>query len=136
MLNRPLLCGLGLSIFGVCAPDVEAQQPKPPAPQAGREAASGERSIEEVKAVFSQHSDKIFEAYRRALQRRPTLAGKAGYVLEVSPDGDAVNPELAWSNLNDPELEREIATIILSMKFGKKGTKRMIVSFPIELQPK
>ncbi|MCG2580242.1 MAG: AgmX/PglI C-terminal domain-containing protein [Marinobacter sp.] len=94
-----------------------------------------ERGMSNIRKVFDAQKTALYSLYRRELRQDPTLEGKVLLELVIEPDGSVSRCEVVSSELDNPELERRIATRVQLFNFGADNVAARKVKFPIDFLP-
>ncbi len=93
------------------------------------------RSREEIELVFDRNKGAIFSLYNRALRRDPSLEGKLGLRLTISPTGEVTFCEIVSSELGDADLERKLVQRIKLFRFESRDVETITTTKPIDFFP-
>lgn len=93
------------------------------------------RSSEETNMVFDRNKAAIDSIYRRAAREDATLQGKLVLELVITPQGKVESCKVAFSELNNPEVERKIVERVKLFDFGSKDVDPTTVRFTYEFLP-
>ena len=93
------------------------------------------RSIEEIQMVFDRNKGTIFSVYNRALRKDPALRGKVVLQLTIAPSGKVLACELISSELNNPQLGRNITKRVKLFDFGARDVSEVTITYPIDFLP-
>jgi outer membrane biosynthesis protein TonB len=100
------------------------------------EEASTKRTQEEMRLVFETSKQSFFNAYRRAQQKNPTLAGTVVLALKIAPTGAVESCEIGRSELNDDDLHKRLLSQCRRMRFkDRPEVDTASVEFPINFVP-
>jgi len=111
-----------------------APEPVPEA-VAKHDAGPAQRGMSNIRKVFDTQKTALYSLYRRELRQDPTLEGKVLLELVIEPDGSVSRCEVVSSELDNPELERRIATRVQLFNFGADDVEARKVKFPIDFLP-
>ncbi len=111
-----------------------AREPVPEA-VAKPDPGPAERGMSNIRNVFDAQKTALYSLYRRELRQDPTLEGKVLLELVIEPDGSVSRCEVVSSELDNPELERRIATRVQLFNFGADNVAARKVKFPIDFLP-
>lgn len=95
----------------------------------------GGRSMENIRRVFDRNKSALYVLYNMALRRNPLLQGKVLLEVVIQPDGSVSSCKVVSSELNDPQLEKQIAERVELFNFGKERVKPRTVKIPINFLP-
>lgn len=76
------------------------------------------RTKAEITSTFDRYLGRIYLLYQRALRDDPNLQGVVTVKLSIQPDGTVSDASVVSSQLNNPELEAKVLTIVKTMNFG------------------
>ena len=100
------------------------------------EEAATKRTQEEMRLVFETSKQSFFNAYRRAQQKNPTLAGTVVLALKIAPTGVVESCEIGRSELNDDDLHKRLLSQCRRMRFkDRPEVDTASVEFPINFVP-
>ncbi|MDO6680916.1 MULTISPECIES: TonB family protein [unclassified Oceanobacter] len=100
------------------------------------EEAGSNRTQEEMRLVFETSKQSFFNAYRRAQQKDPTLAGTVVLALKITPSGTVQSCEIGRSELNDEALHKRLLSQCRRMRFKDRPEVEVTsVEFPINFVP-
>lgn len=98
---------------------------------AGTPVIMGSLDKELIRRVIEQHKAQIRYCYEKELVRNPGLFGKLGMVWTIQADGSVRDVSVKQTTMNDPNVERCIASKIRTWMFPKpKGGGIVIVNYP------
>ncbi|WP_181919496.1 AgmX/PglI C-terminal domain-containing protein [Alkalilimnicola ehrlichii] len=94
------------------------------------------RTDEEIQIVFDRYKAALYRIYNRELRRDPTLRGKMILRITIEPDGSVSLCQVESTDLDSPELEREIVDRVRRFNFGpKEGVPSVTILYPIDFLP-
>jgi hypothetical protein len=93
------------------------------------------RTDEEIQIVFDRHKAALYRLYNRELRRDPTLQGKIVLRLTIEPDGSVSMSTVQSTEINAPELARQVADRVRSFDFGAKDVPAITIVYPIDFLP-
>lgn len=95
----------------------------------------GSLSREVIRRVIQRHIGEVRFCYERALQDRPTLAGRVNVQFVISPTGAVQTASIADSDLNAPAVDACIANAVRRWTFpAPEGGGIVVVTYPFTLQ--
>lgn len=127
--------GLGGRATTVVESPVEAIGPAGGAAQRTGDSDKPSRSREEIERIFDTNKGRIFTLYNRALRENPALQGKVVLRLTIAPDGRVTFCEVVSSELNDPELEKQLVQRVLQFQFDSRDVEPITTTKPIDFFP-
>jgi len=80
-----------------------------------------QRSEESVAKGFDSIGGRLNSAYQKALRDNPTLQGSVTLKLSIDASGSVTSCSIAATELNDPDVEGKICTIVKGFNFGAEG---------------
>jgi TonB family protein len=96
----------------------------------------GGRTYKEIQAVFDQHQMSFYALYRHARLENDQLQGVVNLYLVIAPDGSVTECHVSSSELNDPELERQVVEQVKLMHFKpKKVPVFTLPNYPVRFFP-
>ena len=99
------------------------------------EGGIGKRTQEDIRRVFDQNGARLFSAYNRALKDDPSMEGVVRLQLTIDPSGKVTACEIASSQLNNPELESKIVTLVKGLNFGADEVEVWNGKYPLNFYP-
>ena len=94
------------------------------------------RTDEEIQIVFDRHKAALYRLYNRELRKDPTLQGQLVLRLRIEPDGSVSLCELHSSDLDAPELAKNVVARVSGFDFGaKEGVAAITIVYPIDFLP-
>ncbi len=93
------------------------------------------RDEDSIRQVFDQNKGAIFALYNKALRKNPALQGKVTVELVIEPSGMISSCKIINSELDDPKLERKLATRIRMMRFVSLDVSRQTIQYSFEFLP-
>jgi TonB family protein len=84
---------------------------------AGRPAASGGLSAEQIQRVVRQNASAIRYCYEAQVQRRPNLRGQISIGFSISQSGSVSTARVASSSMGSPDVEGCIVRVFRRMRF-------------------
>jgi hypothetical protein len=104
-------------------------------PLAGGSAVAG-RTDEEIQIVFDRYKSALYRLYNRELRIDPTLRGQVVLQLTIEPDGSVSFCEMQSSDMNAPDLIRQVVERVRTFDFGaKEGVPAITILYPIDFLP-
>lgn len=76
------------------------------------------RTNEDIRKAFDRYTARVNNLYQRALRDDPTMQGTVVLKVTVAPDGSVTAASIASSQLNNPELEAKIISMVRGFNFG------------------
>lgn len=76
------------------------------------------RTNEDIRRAFDRYTARVNNLYQRALRDDPTMQGTVVLKVTVAPDGSVTAASIASSQLNNPELEAKIISMVRGFNFG------------------
>jgi hypothetical protein len=106
----------------------------PDRPLAGSYSAG--RTDEEIQIIFDRYKASLYRLYNRELRRDPTLRGQIVVRLTIEPDGSVSLCQLESSDMDAPDLARQVVERIRGFDFGaKEDVVAMTIIYPIDFLP-
>lgn len=93
------------------------------------------RSPQEVQLVIDRNKGRLLPLFRRALLEDPDLSGKVIFEVTIEPTGMVSEVRIESSDLNSPDLERDMLGVLRSFKFLNRPVNREVISVPINFYP-
>jgi periplasmic protein TonB len=93
------------------------------------------RSEEEIALVFDRNKGRIYNLYARALRDNAELQGKLVLEFTIAPNGTVTMCRVVSSELKDPELEREIVSLVRLFQFKPEDVDAVTATKPIDFFP-
>jgi outer membrane biosynthesis protein TonB len=93
------------------------------------------RTDEEIQIVFDRYKAALYRLYNRGLRRDPTLRGQMVLRLTIEPDGSVSMCELHSSDMDAPELARQVVERVRTINFGAKEVQALTIVYPIDFLP-
>jgi periplasmic protein TonB len=104
---------------------------------AGSQAGSNPRQPvsdrEAVEITFDRNKGQIYALYLRALRDQPGLQGKIDLEISTNGAGDTSSCRVIRSELNAPNLEKQICERVMGFRFGPLAPRKF--SKPIDFFP-
>ena len=126
MKLRTMTSGL-LAVFLVSCASVNTEQ--------FRNTTGKARTLEEIRQTVAANTGSFYLIYQQALERNPGLRGKVVFRIVIQPFGHVSSAEVVSSEINEPELERNLMQQWKRIDFGAKNVDVMIVTYPITFLP-
>jgi outer membrane biosynthesis protein TonB len=95
----------------------------------------GDRDLEDIRKIISDHKGAIYSLYRRALRKNPELEGKVTVQLVIEPDGSVSAGKILDSELNDSALERRLLGRIQLINFGVQKVTQTQLDYGFNFLP-
>jgi protein TonB len=99
------------------------------------EGGIGKRTTEDIRRIFDQNGGRLNNAYQRALKDDPSMEGTVRLKLVVDPSGKVVSCEVSSSELNNPELEAKIVSLVKGFNFGDDNVDVWKGTYPVNFYP-
>lgn len=99
------------------------------------EGGIGKRTQEDIRKVFDQNGGRLNNAYQRALKDDPSMEGTVRLKLTIDPSGKVTSCEVASSDLNNPELEAKIVSLVKGFNFGADEVEAWKGTYPVNFYP-
>ena len=97
---------------------------------------SAGRTDEEIQIVFDRYKAALYRLYNRELRKDPSLRGQIVLKLTIEPDGTVSFCELEQTDMNAPDLTRQIVTRVSGFDFGaKEDILAVTIVYPIDFLP-
>ncbi len=94
------------------------------------------RTDEEIQIVFDRYKAALYRIYNRELRKNPLLKGKMMLRLSIKPDGSVSLCKLESTDMDAPELVREVIARVRRFNFGAKaGVPTTTILYPIDFLP-
>ena len=93
------------------------------------------RSEEEIALVFDRNKGRIYNLYARALRDNAELQGKLVLEFTIAPNGTVTMCRVVSSELKDPDLEREIISLVRLFQFKPEDVDAVTATKPIDFFP-
>lgn len=94
------------------------------------------RTDEEIQIVFDKYKSALYRIYNRELRKNPTLQGKMVLRLTIAPDGNVTACSVDSSDMEAPDLNKQIAERVKKFNFGAKdGVPSITILYPIDFLP-
>jgi outer membrane biosynthesis protein TonB len=103
-------------------------------PLAGSGALAG-RTDEEIQIVFDRYKAALYRLYNRELRKDPTLRGQMVLRLTIEPNGSVSMLELQSTDMNAPDLVRQVLERVRTFDFGAKDVAAITIVYPIDFLP-
>lgn len=71
-----------------------------------------------VRQVMARYNNGMQVLYQRRLTENPDLRGNVVLQMNIAPDGSVQNADIATSEINDEELNRQILAYVRTIAFG------------------
>lgn len=97
---------------------------------AGRPAASGGLSAEQIQRVVRQNASAIRYCYETQVQRRPNLRGQISIGFTISQSGSVASARVANSSMGSPDVEGCIVRVWRRMRFPASDSGDSRGTFP------
>lgn len=99
------------------------------------EGGVGKRTQEDIRKIFDQNGGRLNNAYQRALKDDPSMEGTVRLKLTIDPSGKVTSCEVASSDLNNPELEAKIVSLVKGFNFGADEVEVWKGTYPVNFYP-
>ena len=99
------------------------------------EGGIGKRTQEDIRKIFDQNGGRLNNAYQRALKDDPSMEGTVRLKLTIDPSGKVTGCEVASSDLNNPELEAKIVSLVKGFNFGADEVEVWKGTYPVNFYP-
>jgi len=99
------------------------------------EGGVGKRTQEDIRKVFDQNGGRLNNAYQRALKDDPSMEGTVRLKLTIDPSGKVLSCEVSSSDLNNPELEAKIVSLVKGFNFGDDNVEVWKATYPVNFYP-
>ncbi len=94
------------------------------------------RTDEEIQIVFDRHKAALYRLYNRELRRDPTLKGQIVLRFQIEPDGSVTFCEVQSTDMNAPNLAKQVVSRVGKFDFGaKEGVPPVVIVYPIDFLP-
>ena len=94
------------------------------------------RTDEEIQIVFDRYKAALYRIYNRELRKNPLLRGKMMLRLSIKPDGTVSLCKLESTDMDAPELVKEVLERVQRFNFGAKaGVPTTTILYPIDFLP-
>src|ERR1700728_463083 len=93
------------------------------------------RSEEEIALVFDRNKGRIYNLYARALRDNAELQGKVVLEFTIAPNGTVTMCRVVSSELKDPDLEREIISLVRLFQFKPEDVDAVTATQAIHFLP-
>ncbi|MBI5889715.1 MAG: AgmX/PglI C-terminal domain-containing protein [Nitrosomonadales bacterium] len=94
------------------------------------------RTDEEIQIVFDRYKATLYRIYNRELRKNPLLKGKMMLRLSIKPDGSVSLCKLESTDMDAPELVKEVLSRVERFNFGAKaGVPTTTILYPIDFLP-
>jgi outer membrane biosynthesis protein TonB len=95
----------------------------------------GNRDLEDIRKIISDHKGAIYSLYRKALRKNPELEGKVTVQLVIEPDGSISLAKILESELNDPALEKRLLSRIRLISFSASNVTQTQLDYSFNFLP-
>ena len=103
-------------------------------PAEGAQRAGASRTDEEIQIVFDRYKASFYRLYNRELRNTPTLQGQMVLRLTIEPDGSVSMCALQSSDMDAPDLARQVVDRVKTINFGaKEGVQAVTIVVPDRL---
>ena len=100
------------------------------------EGAGPARTDEEIQILFDRYKAALYRIYNKELRKDPTLRGKMVLRITIEPSGEVSACKVESSNINSPELEKQVVARVARINFGpKEGVPKTTILYPIDFLP-
>lgn len=96
---------------------------------------AGQRSEEQIRAVFDANKGALFAIYNRELRRDPTLQGKVTFEITIEPNGSVSSARIISSALNNKKLEAKLIARMRSINFGAANVAKTKTRLALDFLP-
>jgi hypothetical protein len=94
------------------------------------------RTDEEIQIVFDRYKATLYRIYNRELRTNPLLKGKMMLRISIKPDGSVSLCKLESTDMDAPELVKEVLARVQRFNFGAKaGVPTTNILYPIDFLP-
>ena len=94
------------------------------------------RTDEEIQIVFDRYKASLYRIYNRELRKNPVLKGKMMLRITIKPDGSVSACKLESTDMDAPELVKEVVARVKRFNFGpKQGVPTITILYPIDFLP-
>ena len=97
--------------------------------------ATAGRTDEEIQIVFDRYKAALYRLYNRALRKDPTLRGQMVLRLTIEPDGSVSLCDMQSSDMQAPDLSRQVIDSVTAFQFGAKDVPSITILYPIDFLP-
>lgn len=95
----------------------------------------GQRSIESIRRVLEAGKSKAYMYFQRELKNRPELEGTFIFQLVILPSGEVSELKAISSELQAPELEKKILSVVQSLNFGAEDVSARTLKYKFTFLP-
>jgi hypothetical protein len=99
------------------------------------EGSTGDRDMDEIRAVVMERLGGIKYAYNTMLKTYPNLQGKITVKFTIAASGEVTKVVMMETNMSCPELEDKITRIISKWQFRKIDAGDVTVIYPFIFAP-
>lgn len=96
---------------------------------------AGQRSEEQIRAVFDANKGALFAIYNRELRRDPTLQGKVTFEITIEPNGSVSSARIVSSALNNKRLEAKLIARMRLINFGAANVAKTKTRLALDFLP-
>ncbi len=94
------------------------------------------RTDEEIQIVFDRYKATLYRIYNRELRKNPILKGKMMLRITIKPDGSVSACKLESTDMDAPDLVKQIIARVKRFNFGAKaGVPTITILYPIDFLP-
>ncbi len=94
------------------------------------------RTDEEIQIVFDRYKAALYRIYNRELRKNPVLKGKMMLRITIKPDGSVSACKLESTDMDSPELVKQVIARVKRFNFGAKaGVPTITILYPIDFLP-
>lgn len=94
------------------------------------------RTDEEIQIVFDRYKAALYRIYNRELRNNPVLKGKMMLRITIKPDGSVSLCKLESTDMDSPELVKQVIERVKRFNFGAKaGVPTITILYPIDFLP-
>ncbi|TYK65398.1 AgmX/PglI C-terminal domain-containing protein [Colwellia echini] len=96
---------------------------------------SGQRSEVALRRTLEANKSRLYSRYNRALRKDPFLKGKVLFEIEILPSGKVNKVIIKSSELNNPQLERQLVIILNAIEFSAEQVDTVTTIWAIDFLP-
>lgn len=95
----------------------------------------GNRDLEDIRKIISDHKGAIYSLYRKALRKNPELEGRVTVQLVIESDGSISTAKILDSELEDAKLEKRLLGRIKLINFGVQNVTQTQLDYSFNFLP-
>jgi len=95
----------------------------------------GNRDLESIRKIISDHKGAIYSLYRKALRKNPELEGRVTVQLVIESDGSISAANILESELDDAKLEKRLLGRINLINFGAQNVTQTQLDYSFNFLP-